>query len=206
LARDEAFWFYDEASLETLREAGAELITYSPLRAPFPENVGAAFIGGGYPELHAAALAANVDAREGLRRAIQAGMPVYAECGGLMYLGRELQTADGAYPMVGAIASTSTMSPRRSALRYVEAVACADGPLFSRGEAVRGHEFHYSRTEFREQEPAYAIEDENEGYARENIHASYVHVHLGTYAEAARRFLARAVSHVAARRRETDSS
>lgn len=191
LARDAAFWFYDEASLEALRDRGADFVPYAPLRDPFPD-VHAAFIGGGYPELHAAALEANLEARDGLRRAIDAGMPAYGECGGLMYLGTSLETAAGAYAMVGALPATSTMSDRRSALRYVEARALADGPLFSEGEAVRGHEFHYSRTRYERPSPAYAIEDESEGYLDRVVHASYVHVHLGAHPEAARRFVERA--------------
>jgi cobyrinic acid a,c-diamide synthase len=187
--RDEAFWFYDEASLEALRDAGAELVRYSPLREPFPNDVRAAFIGGGYPELHAAALEANVAARDGLRRAIEAGMPVYAECGGLMYLSRALETANGTHAMVGAIPAISAMSEKRSALRYVEARAINDGPMFMGGDIVRGHEFHYSRTRFENGMPAYAFDDEKEGYANANIHASYVHAHLAVYAKSVRYFL-----------------
>jgi cobyrinic acid a,c-diamide synthase len=191
IARDEAFWFYDEASLDVLRDAGAELVPYSPLRDPFP-RVDAAFIGGGYPELHAAALEANVAARSGLRAAIAAGMPAYAECGGLMYLSAALETREGIHAMVGAVPARSTMSERRSALRYVEASAVRDGPLFAGGEAVRGHEFHYSVTAYERSAPAYAIDGAGEGYADDTLHASYVHVHLGGRAAAARRFVERA--------------
>jgi cobyrinic acid a,c-diamide synthase len=194
LARDEAFWFYDEAGLEALRDAGAELIPYSPLRDPFPGDAQGAFIGGGYPELHAAALEANVAAREGLREAIAAGMPVYAECGGLMYLSRELETAGGTHAMVGALPGRSVMSEKRSALRYVEARVCGDGPLFRQGEIVRGHEFHYSQTKLEADSPAYEIEGEQEGYGLGRVHASYVHVHLGAYPEAVGRF-ARETAH-----------
>jgi cobyrinic acid a,c-diamide synthase len=193
LARDEAFWFYDEASLEALRDAGAELIPYAPLRDPFPTDVQAAFIGGGYPESHAGALEQNTAARDGLRGAIEAGMPVYAECGGLMYLGKALETSNGTHDMVGAVPAISTMSARRSALRYVEARALNDGPMFSRGEFVRGHEFHYSRTRFEGTAHAYEIEGAREGYACANIHASYVHTHLGARPEAVRCFLKRAL-------------
>ncbi len=193
IARDEAFWFYDEASLEAFSDAGAELVPYSPLRDPFPE-VDAAFIGGGYPELHARELEANGAARGGLSRAIEAGMPAYAECGGLMYLCRALETAEGTYAMVGAVPATSQMSERRSALRYVEARAIGEGPLFSDGDLVRGHEFHYSRTRYADTAPAFAIENEPEGYRSPSLHASYVHVHLGARREAAARFVARARS------------
>ena len=189
--RDDAFWFYDEASLDALTDAGAEIVRYSPLRDPFPD-AHAAFIGGGYPELYAHQLEANVAARDGLARAIAAGMPAYAECGGLMYLGRALESAEGTYAMVGAVPAISQMSDRRSALRYVEARAIGGGPLFRDGEIVRGHEFHYSRTSYAQAAPAFAIEEEPEGYSSPSVHASYVHVHLGAQRDAATRFVARA--------------
>ena len=192
IARDEAFWFYDEASLEALVAAGAELVPYAPLRDPFPTDVAGAFIGGGYPELHASALAANGAAREGLRRAIAAGMPVYAECGGLMYLGDALETPGGTHAMVGAIPAVSTLGERRSALRYVEARTLGAGPLFADGDVVRGHEFHYSRTRYATDAPAFAIDGEREGFRAANLHASYVHVHLGARPDAARAFVAQA--------------
>jgi cobyrinic acid a,c-diamide synthase len=188
IARDEAFWFYDEASLDALRDAGAELVAYSPLRDPFP-NADAAIIGGGYPEMHAATLAANVAGRNGLREAIACGLPTYAECGGLMYLSRDLTTPDGTHAMVGAVPGSAVMSSRRSALRYVEAHALRDGPLFAPRDAVRGHEFHYSTMTYAPASPAFEIGEEREGYAHGNVHASYVHVHLGAQPRAVERFL-----------------
>ena len=109
-----------------------------------------------------------------------------------MYLGQALETASGTHTMTGAIPAVSTMSERRSARRYVEARALADGPLFSVGEIVRGHEFHYSSTRYSDARPAFTIEDVHEGYVAKNVHASYVHVHLGARPEAARRLAARA--------------
>jgi cobyrinic acid a,c-diamide synthase len=192
IARDEAFWFYDEASLETLALAGAELVPYAPLRDPFPADVAGAFVGGGYPELHAEALARNVAARDGLRRAIAEGMPIYAECGGLMYLGDALEAHGATHAMVGAVPAIATLGEKRSALRYVEARVLGAGPLFAAGEAVRGHEFHYSRTRYAVDRPAFAIDDEREGFRSANVHASYVHVHLGAHPAAARAFTAQA--------------
>lgn len=192
LARDEAFWFYDEASLDALRDRGAELVPYAPLRDPFPGDVAGAIVGGGYPELHAAALERNVTARDGLRRAIEAGMPAYAECGGLMYACDALETSDGTHAMVGAVPATSTMSAKRSALRYVDARALATGPMFAAGDVVRGHEFHYSQTRYRESAHAFALEDGAEGFTSANVHASYVHVHLGAHEAAVDRFVAHA--------------
>ncbi len=194
IPRDEAFWFYDESSLDALRDAGAELVAYDALHGPFPSGVDAAYVGGGYPELHAAALAANRPAREGLRGALGAGMPAYAECGGLMYLGEALEADGATHAMVGAIASTATMLPRRSRLRYIEADVVADGPMFRAGDRVRGHEFHYSQTRYRRESPVYRIGDEREGHLAPHVHASYVHVHLGARPAAAERFVARAAA------------
>ncbi len=188
IARDEAFWFYDEASLDALRDGGAEFVPYSPLRDPFPA-VEAVLIGGGYPEMHAAALEANAAARHSLRDAIAGGMPTYAECGGLMYLGRDLSTPEGTHAMVGAVPGSAVMAQRRSALRYVEARALCDGPMFATGDAVRGHEFHYSSMAYAAASPAFRIGDEREGYSRAGLHASYVHVHLGAQPRGVRRFL-----------------
>jgi cobyrinic acid a,c-diamide synthase len=198
VARDEAFWFYDEGSLDALRDAGAELVPYSPLRDAFPRDVDAAFIGGGYPELHAAALSDNLAARDGLRAAIAAGMPVYAECGGLMYLGEQLVTASGTFAMAGVVPATSTMRDKRSALRYVETRVLRDGPMFAAGEHVRGHEFHYSTVAYTREQPAYEIEGASEGFASAGIHASYVHVHLAGLPGAVARFVAHAQAYAAA--------
>ncbi|GAC1542459.1 MAG: cobyrinate a,c-diamide synthase [Vulcanimicrobiaceae bacterium] len=189
VARDDAFWFYDEASLDALRDAGAELVPFAPLHGAFPANVAAAFVGGGYPESYARALSCNVGVRASLRAAIAAGMPAYAECGGLMYLGEALESGDETHEMVGAIPAASTMSPKRSALRYVEARALEDGAFFAPGTVVRGHEFHYSRTRYTGGSSAFAIDGVREGFARGNVHASYVHVHLDAYPHAVDAFL-----------------
>ncbi|HEV3158077.1 MAG TPA: cobyrinate a,c-diamide synthase [Candidatus Baltobacteraceae bacterium] len=192
IARDEAFWFYDEASLDALRDAGAELVPYAPLHDPFPSDVHAVFIGGGYPESYAATLETNVSAKDGLHRAIRAGMPAYAECGGLMYLGRTLETSDRVYSMADVVPATSIMSQRRSALRYVEARVLEDGPLFVKDQIVRGHEFHYSRTSHEHAMPAFELDGEHEGYRSSDVHASYVHVHLSAHPTAVRTFVSRA--------------
>jgi cobyrinic acid a,c-diamide synthase len=191
IARDDAFWFYDEATLEALRDGGAEVVPYSPISDEFPD-VDAAFIGGGYPELHAAALARNHAARGSLRNAIAAGLPVYAECGGLMYLAQTLTSGDDTHDMVGAIPAAARMCERRTALRYVEATALADGPVFTRGQHVRGHEFHYSRMAYAQTSHVYEFDAEREGYVTPNVHASYVHSHLAAHPAAVTRFLAAA--------------
>jgi cobyrinic acid a,c-diamide synthase len=188
VARDEAFWFYDQDTLHAIVDAGANIVEYSPLRDAFPD-VDAAFVGGGYPESYAAALSQNRAARVGLREAIAAGMPVYAECAGLMYLSESLQSGDDSAEMVGAVPGSAFISDRRNALRYVEANVLTDGPLFTQREAVRGHEFHYSRMSYDRVSYAYEFDGQREGYASRNLHASYVHTHLGAHPHAVARFL-----------------
>ena len=188
VARDEAFWFYDYTTLETLTDIGAELVYYSPLHDDFPA-VDAAFIGGGYPELHATGLAANTAALRSFRDRISAGMPTYAECGGLMYLCDALHVGNERVELVGAIPAAVTMREKRTALRYVQAETLTDGPMFIRGQDVRGHEFHYSSIEYERSSYAYSFDDEREGFSNANVHASYLHLHLGAQRHALERFV-----------------
>ena len=121
LARDEAFCFYYTDNLELLERAGAELVPFSPIDEPLPENIDGIYLGGGYPELHAEKLAANASTREAIREFASAGGPIYAECGGLMYLGDAIRTLDGTtHPMLGLVAGTAVMHERLQSLGYVE--------------------------------------------------------------------------------------
>lgn len=198
VARDAAFDFYYEDNLDLLRGLGAELRFFSPLSdASLPEDAGALLLGGGYPELHAARLAANGEMREAVRRFAASGRPVYAECGGLMYLCEWLVDAEGArHAMAGVVPGASVMGGRPT-LGYREVVALRDSPIAREGETVRGHEFHYS---VREPGPAGAAayrrpDGETEGVVAGpggNVLASYVHVHFGTAPRAAARLVERA--------------
>jgi len=143
VANDAAFCFYYADNLDRLARAGADLIFFSPMTDRLPD-VDALYLGGGYPELHAAALAAS-RCREDVRQAADDGMPVYAECGGLIYLTERLATGDGDYPMAGILPAAATMTDRIQALGYVEARVVGGAPVFAPGSAFRGHEFHYSR-------------------------------------------------------------
>ncbi len=146
VAEDAAFCFYYADNLERLARVGADLVFFSPMADRLPD-VDALYLGGGYPELHAGALSSS-RCRGDLRRAADDGMPVYAECGGLIYLSERL-TADGAdYPMAGILPATAEMTGRIQALGYVEArVAGGAPPVLAPGSLFRGHEFHYSRLE-----------------------------------------------------------
>lgn len=143
VARDAAFCFYYADNLDLLARAGADLIFFSPMTDRLPE-VDALYLGGGYPELHAESLAAS-RCRDDVRRAVDDGMPVYAECGGLLYLTEQLATPDGDYPMASVLPAAAVMTDRIQALGYVEARVLGGAPVLAPGSEFRGHEFHYSR-------------------------------------------------------------
>ncbi len=145
IARDAAFTFVYPHLMEGWREAGAEVVTFSPLadEAP-PADADAVYLPGGYPELHAGRLAAAERFREGLRRAAEI-RPVYGECGGYMVLGETLEDADGVtHPMLGLLGVRTSFAKRKLHLGYRRAVLLADTPLGRAGTALRGHEFHYA--------------------------------------------------------------
>ncbi len=131
LARDEAFCFYYADNLELLEQAGAELVPFSPIDEPLPENIDGIYLGGGYPELHADKLAANTSTRQAIREFASAGGPIYAECGGLMSLAQTLQV-DGETPPLCGVLPFSTTMPAPLAIGYVE-VTTAGGPFGSAG-------------------------------------------------------------------------
>lgn len=198
VARDEAFCFYYEDNLDLLRAAGAEIDFFSPLRdATLPSGVSGVYLGGGYPELYAARLAANRGLRQALRVAHSVGMPIYAECGGLMYLTENISDETGtAHPMVGVLPGRSHLAGRLT-MGYRVATAERDSFLLRRGEEVRGHEFHYSTWIDRPADApsAYRItarhgrDLRSEGYAEANLLASYVHLHFSARPELATRFV-----------------
>src|SRR5690606_18666419 len=148
VADDAAFHFYYDANLRLLERAGATLVRFSPLADAACPDVDAVYIGGGYPELHAAALAANAGMLESLRRHARAGRLVYAECGGLMYLCDAIVTLDGqAHPMLGLVRGQAVMAARLQALGYVEVETRDESPLGPAGARFRGHQFRYSNLE-----------------------------------------------------------
>ncbi len=198
VARDAAFDFYYEDNLDLLRDLGAELRFFSPLDDPAPpEGAGALYLGGGYPELHAERLFVNLPMRRAIRAFADSGRPVYAECGGLMYLSEMLIDQAGTrHRMVGLVPATSAMRTRVT-LGYREAEALVDSPIAAAGDVVRGHEFHYSVLESGPDPSAYRRlgGTETEGFVtgpRANVLASYIHVHFAANATVAERFVARA--------------
>ncbi len=200
VARDAAFSFYYEDSLDLLEEAGAELMAFSPLAdGSLPAGTQGVYIGGGFPELFAADLAANSSMRASLRQAAERGMPIYGECGGLMYLGETLTDFEGrSHEMASVVPLHSVMERERVTLGYRTARALRASPILDVGEEIIGHEFHYSvlKTPVDEGTAAYRVAERevNEGYAGGNVLASYVHVHFGANPTLAPRFVARCAS------------
>lgn len=197
VARDRAFSFYYEDSLDLLRAWGAEIAPFSPLEdRALPSEAQGVYVGGGFPELYAAELAENRRMHASLAQAGAAGVPIYAECGGLMYLGRSLVDFDGRrHEMVGLVPVDSLMQRRRVTLGYRSATSLRPSPLLEAQARLVGHEFHYS--ELASPVPAataaYRLDEQDgalEGYAAGNTLASYVHVHFGSNAAMARRFIA----------------
>lgn len=142
VALDNAFCFYYQDNFDILSRTGAELIFFSPLHDRLPD-VDAAYLGGGYPELHLAGLESSPCTRD-LHVAAGRGMPVYAECGGLMYLTKEIH-ADKTYRMCGVLPSTAEMTRRIQALGYVKGAGTGEVSYLQPSQGVTGHEFHYSR-------------------------------------------------------------
>jgi len=193
VARDAAFCFYYPENLELLACAGGEIVPFSPLSdAGLPQGTGLLYLGGGYPELHAEKLAKNESMRADIRDFQRRGGTIYAECGGLMYVCRELVDASGTcFPMLDLLPARTVMQSRRAALGYVSLRTTRPSPLGPGGTTARGHEFHYSRLE-----PlgplSYAGELDHgrgelrpDGIIEENLWAGYAHLHFGSNPEIA---------------------
>jgi cobyrinic acid a,c-diamide synthase len=188
VARDEAFHFTYEDNLDLLRAAGAEIAFFSPLRdAALPSRTGGVILSGGFPEMYGAVLAANHSMHDALRAAHERRLPIYAECGGLMYLTRAIiDRDDRRHEMVGLLPGQSVMSGKLT-LGYRVARPAGDSWLLPVGNSVRGHEFHYSAWEGRPADlpPAWLLlprsgegEPRPEGARLGSLWASYVHLHF----------------------------
>jgi cobyrinic acid a,c-diamide synthase len=186
IARGPAFSFHYEENLELLAAAGAELAPFDPtVDEALPADADALILAGGFPEVFGAELAANTPLRAAIR---PFDGPILAECGGLLYLAREL---DG-HEMCGVIPASCRMGGRLT-LGYREAVAATSTPWLEAGARVRGHEFHYSATESAGGTPAWQLSARgiarDEGFVAGSVQASYLHVHWAAHPEIARRFV-----------------
>jgi cobyrinic acid a,c-diamide synthase len=194
VAAGPSFSFLYEENLELVRGAGAEVSLFDPTcDEDLPDGTDALYLGGGFPETYAEALGANEPLKERVRRFSAEGRPVIAECGGLLYLVREL---DG-HPMCGVLDAKARMTNRLT-LGYREARALSDSPLMREGTLVRGHEFHYSIVEPEAgQRPAWELAGRGpEGFISGSVHASYLHTHWAAMPEVPRRLVLAAARRV----------
>ena len=201
--KDEAFTFYYLENLDALRTAGAELVPFSALSSiALPEEIDGLYIGGGFPETHARKLAANTSLLGSIRHAAREGMPIYAECGGLMLLARGLVWQGARHEMAGVLPFDVEVCCSPQGHGYVELCVDTANVLFPRGLRLKGHEFHYSRLVFDENCPpptACAVLrgtgcfERRDGIVVDNVWASYTHLHATATPEWAPAFLAAAL-------------
>ncbi len=199
VARDEAFCFYYEDNLDDLRRCGAEIVPFSPLTDErLPQGISGIYFGGGYPELYAGRLSQNSGLRRQVLACCRRNLPVYAECGGLMYLTEGICSAHERSPLVGVLPGWCEMGEKLN-MGYREVETIRPGLLAGAGLKLRGHEFHYSRWQPPGQENfVYQVSSRNgidpassEGYANGNVQASYIHLHFSQNPQLARNFVDR---------------
>jgi cobyrinic acid a,c-diamide synthase len=212
VAFDDAFCFYYAENLELLEEAGAEIVNFSPLEdASLPRDIDAIYLGGGVSEAYVAQLAANRSFIESLRRAHAQRLPIYAECGGLMYCARSLRTSDGSeHRMANIVPVDLALEAGTLRVGYRDLRVAATGMLGAAGTRLRGHEFHFSRVLAGGElwPPLYSMHDCDgeplgyEGWAQENFTASFVNLHFGQDPKIAQRLVAAARASAGRRRQE----
>jgi len=201
--RDKSFWFYYPENLDQMKELGAHLVEINSLEDRELPAIDALYIGGGFPETQAQALADNVTFRASLKERIEEGLPVYAECGGLMVLGKALVVDGKEFPMVGALPLSLILEKKPQGHGYTILEVKERNPFYSIGEKLKGHEFHYSKAVLHPSDDTRAvfkvlrgegIDGQKDGLCRKNMLATYTHIHAGGNPEWARRFLRVAVS------------
>ena len=187
IIRDSAFQFYYPENFEELEKRGAELVEISAMQERELPDIDALYIGGGFPETNAIALAKNTAFKKSLRNAVEGGLPVYAECGGLMYLGKALLLGNKTYPMSGIFPLTFCLEKKPQAHGYTILEITGENPFYTKGTVLRGHEFHYSRVIDREMKDGthfsflmkrgQGIIDKMDGLCYKNVLATYTHLH-----------------------------
>ncbi len=187
---DSAFQFYYPENIEALKTAGAETILLSPLKSDIILPVDALYIGGGFPETHAKHLAQNIKFKEQLKSLVEDGLPIYAECGGLMYLGQELVLDEKSYPMAGVLPVVFGFSKKPQGHGYTVIRVEKQNPYFKTGIELKGHEFHYSRVldwQGDEKDLVFTVKrgtgfiNNRDGVRYKNVLGTYTHIHaLGT--------------------------
>lgn len=187
IAYDKAFNFYYKENIELLEHMGVEIVKFSPLNDKKVPEADCIYIGGGFPEIFAKELHLNESMRLSIKNAHEKNIPIYAECGGLMYLGEKLKDSDeNIYNMVGIFKGTSEMTSSLKRFGYCDGIAKEDTILSNKGEIIKGHEFHHS--EFKSDEKcAYnmikkrgnkIVDKWDGGYSKGNTLATYLHTHF----------------------------
>lgn len=186
IIRDLAFQFYYPENIDALKRLGAKIIYISPLNEPRVPNVDAIYMGGGFPETHAPQLAKNKSFRNHLKALSENGLPVYAECGGLIFLGESICLEDKTYPMSGILPIKFGLAKRPQGHGYTKVEVVNKNPYFKEGEELRGHEFRYSSImdiEFKNHEMAFNMERgkgilaKKDGFFKQNTFGTYTHIH-----------------------------
>lgn len=205
VARDQAFNFYYQSDLDLISEIGAEPVFISPLKDNKLPELDALIIGGGFPERYIKELAENISFKEDLKRKILAGLPVYAECGGLIYLSNQfIDTEDNKYQLTGLLDIQIKMTDKLQSMGYREVQALRDNLLLKKGQSARGHLFHYSKIANRAEEIPlnYKSGEKTFGYSfRDNLLASYFHINFSACPELLERFLMKAEEYNASKKR-----
>lgn len=201
---DSAFWFYYPENLDALRDLGAEVFPVSAMKQDAPGDLDALYIGGGFPETQAERLADNKSFRRDLKEKIENGLPVYAECGGLMYLGENLLVGENRYPMTGILPVDFILEKKPQGHGYTILEVTGDNPFFDAGTVLRGHEFHYSRPVVLDKEGVRTVFKVNRGHGfdglsdglvKRNLLATYTHIHASGTPVWAERMVSKAVEH-----------
>ncbi len=183
---DRSFWFYYPENLEQLERLGATLVKIDAVSDPRLPDLDALYIGGGFPETQAEPLAANEGFRDSLKASIKQGLPVYAECGGLMYLGETLVVDHRSYPMVGALPIKLLLEKKPQGHGYTVMEVAEANPFYPVGHSLCGHEFHYSRPILTTEKDVrfafrvkrgHGVDGHHDGIVQHNLLATYTHVH-----------------------------
>jgi cobyrinic acid a,c-diamide synthase len=191
IVKDSAFQFYYPDNIDALKKQGADIVYISPLsQKQIPDNIHAIYMGGGFPETHAHQLAENTTFRDRLKTLSENGLPIYAECGGLIFLGKSICLDGKTYPMSGILPVNFGLSNRPQGHGYTRVEVVMENPFYKKGDILKGHEFRYSKImdiDYTDKDMAFRMErgkgivDKKDGFFKHNTFGTYTHIHaLGT--------------------------